>query len=84
MTDPAPVRSTTKSDRNWAELAAELTPAKSLARVDTVTARAVTTITVIGVLLTGLGVLSAGLPSYPRPRPGPSHRCPHQRRSRRR
>ena len=67
MTDPAPVRGTSKSDRNWADLAAELTPAKSLARVDTVTARAVTTITIVGVLLTGLGGLSSGLPSYPGP-----------------
>jgi hypothetical protein len=65
MTNPAGVRATRKSDRNWVDLAAELTPVKSLARVDAVTARAVTTITVIGVLLTGLGALSAGLPSYP-------------------
>jgi hypothetical protein len=60
VTDPAAVRTTSKSDRNWADLAAELTPAKSLARVDAVTARAITTVTVIGVLLTGLGALSAG------------------------
>ena len=70
MTGPGSVRTPSKSDRNWADLAAELTPAKSLARVDTVTARAVTTITVIGVLLTGLGALSAGLPSYPGPARG--------------
>ena len=61
MTDG--VRSPTRADQAWDELAAELTPAKSLARVDTVTARAVTTITVVGLLLTGLGALSAGLPA---------------------
>ena len=55
-----PVRPVTQTDELWANLAAELTPAKSLARVDAVTARTVATVTVIGVLLTGLGVLSAG------------------------
>jgi hypothetical protein len=59
----SPVRPTSPADQAWADLAAELTPAKSLARVDTVTARAVTTITVVGVLLTGLGALGAGLPA---------------------
>ena len=49
-----------QTDRNWADLAAQLTPAASLARIDAVTARAVTTITVIGTLLTGLGALAAG------------------------
>jgi hypothetical protein len=59
------VRLTTAADRAWAELAAQLTPAASIARVDTVTARAVTTITVIGLLLTGFGALNAGqLGSY--------------------
>jgi hypothetical protein len=58
-----PVRPPTRADQAWAEFAAELTPAKSLARVDTVTARAVTTITVVGVVLTGLGALAAGLPA---------------------
>jgi hypothetical protein len=57
----AAVRRPTTGDQAWAALSAELTPAKSLARVDTVTARAVTTITVVGLLLTGLGTLSAGL-----------------------
>lgn len=55
-----PVRHTSPADQAWAELAAQLTPAASLARIDTVTTRAVTTITVIGVLLTGLGALAAG------------------------
>ena len=58
-----PVRPPTRADQAWADLAAQLTPARSLARVDTVTARAVTTITVVGVLLTGLGALAAGLPT---------------------
>jgi hypothetical protein len=57
------VRPPSRADQDWDALAAELTPAKSLARVDTVTARAVTTITVVGVLLTGLGALGAGLPA---------------------
>jgi hypothetical protein len=56
---PHPVRSVTAADKAWADLAAQLTPAASMARVDTVTARSVTTITVIGVLLTGLGALGA-------------------------
>lgn len=54
---------TSPADQTWASLAGELTPAKSLARIDTVTARAVTTITVVGLLLTGLGAFAAGLPS---------------------
>jgi len=49
------------ADRQWSDLAAGLTPAKSLARIDTVTARAVTTVTVVGVLLTGLGAASTSL-----------------------
>ena len=53
----------TLRDQVWVELGAELTPAKSLARVDTVTARTVTTVTVLGVRLTGLGTLSTLLPT---------------------
>ncbi len=55
-----PVRPTSPADQAWADLGAQLTPAASLARIDAVTARAITTITVIGVLLTGLGALAAG------------------------
>ncbi len=55
-----PVRRTSPADQAWADLAAQLTPAASLARIDAVTSRAITTITVIGVLLTGLGALGAG------------------------
>ena len=56
----SPVRRTSPADQAWADLAAQLTPAASLARIDAVTSRAITTITVIGVLLTGLGALGAG------------------------
>jgi len=65
-----PVRPATQADELWADLAAELTPAKSLARVDAATARTVATVTVIGVLLTGLGVLSAGQLSHNGPSRG--------------
>jgi hypothetical protein len=58
-----PVRPPTPADQAWAQLAAELTPAKSLGRIDAVTARAVTTVTVVGLLLTGLGAFAAGLPA---------------------
>jgi hypothetical protein len=54
-----PVRETSPEDKAWADLAAQLTPALSMARIDTVTARAITTVTVIGTLLTGLGILGA-------------------------
>jgi len=57
------VRPTSGQDRAWAELAAELTPAKSLTRVEAATARVVAAVTVVGVLLTGLGVVVAGLPA---------------------
>ncbi len=60
-----PVRPPSSRDQAWAELAAGLAPAKSLARIDAVTARAVTTVTVVGVLLTGLGAASAALPAQP-------------------
>jgi len=55
-----PVRPTSPGDQAWADLAAQLTPASSLARIDTVTNRAITTITVLGTLLTGLGAVTAG------------------------
>lgn len=54
-----PVQETSSEDRAWAALGSELTPAKSLARLDTATARVVTTVTVVGALLTGFGVISA-------------------------
>jgi hypothetical protein len=55
-----PVRPPSQADQAWADLAAQLTPANSLARIDAVTGRAVTTVTVLGTLLTGLGALAAG------------------------
>ena len=48
-------------------LAAELTPAKSLERVDTATDRVVRTVTIIGTLLGGLGVFGATKPSVSGP-----------------
>lgn len=57
----SPVRPAAARDQAWADLGAELTPVKSLARIDTATSRAVTTVTVVGVLLTGLGALSTSL-----------------------
>jgi HrpA-like RNA helicase len=61
----SPVGPPSARDEAWADLAAELTPVKSLARIDAVTARAITTVTVVGVLLTGLGAASAALPAQP-------------------
>jgi hypothetical protein len=58
-----PVRDSSMQDQGWADLSSELTPAKSLARIDAATARAVTTVTVLGILLTGLGATAAGLPT---------------------
>ena len=58
-----PVRPVSAGDQAWADLGAELAPARSLGRIDTATSRAVTTVTVIGVLLTGLGALTATLPA---------------------
>ena len=55
----APVRRTNPADQAWVDLAAQLTPANSLARIDSATNRAVTTVTVLGTLLTGLGAVSA-------------------------
>lgn len=49
------------SDQLWMDLGAELTPSKSLARTDAANDRAVTTISVVGLLLTGLGATTAEL-----------------------
>lgn len=59
----SPVRPPSPQDQAWAALGLELTPAKSLARVDTASARVVATVTVVGALLTGFGVIGAGLPA---------------------
>jgi hypothetical protein len=50
-------------DLAWVALAEELAPAKSLTRLDTATARVVTNVTVVGTVLTGLGIVGASLPS---------------------
>jgi hypothetical protein len=55
-----PVRHATSSDKAWADLAAQLSPVASLARIDVVTSRAVGTVTVLGLLITGLGAVAAG------------------------
>jgi hypothetical protein len=47
----------------WQALAEELTPAKSLARVDAATNRVLTSVTLVGTVLTGLGLLAAGRPT---------------------
>jgi MFS family permease len=49
----------TSEDQRWQELAEELTPAKSLARIDAATARVVSTVSVVALLLTGLGLVAA-------------------------
>jgi hypothetical protein len=64
--DPAPPAAAAEPEPRvlaWRALAEELTPAKSLARVDVATARVVTNVTVVGSLLTGLGLVAAGLPA---------------------
>ena len=57
----APVGSPTPRQRAWVALAAELTPAKSLQRLDAATARVVSTVSIVATLLTGLGLVAAGL-----------------------
>jgi hypothetical protein len=64
---PQAVRPVSDDDRVWATLAGELTPAKSLERVDTATDRVVRTVTIIGTLLGGLGVFGATKPSVSGP-----------------
>jgi hypothetical protein len=63
-TQPAAPQSVTESDPQtlaWTALADELTPAKSLARIEAATTRVITNVTVVGTILTGLGLLGAGL-----------------------
>lgn len=60
---PAAVSEPDPRDLGWQALAQELAPAKSLARIDAATARVVTNVTVVGTILTGLGLLAAGLPT---------------------
>ena len=50
----------TPRDRAWQTLADELAPAKSLARIDAATARVISNVSIIGTILMGLGLLTAG------------------------
>jgi hypothetical protein len=60
---PAAVSEPDPRDSGWQALAQELAPAKSLARIDAVTSRIVTNVSVVGTILTALGLLAAGLPT---------------------
>ncbi len=70
-TEPAvttePVRPVSEADQTWATLGNELTPAKSLQRMDTATDRVVRTVTIIGTLLGGFGVFGATKPTVSGP-----------------
>jgi hypothetical protein len=59
------VEEPTAADRRRQALADELAPAKSLQRLDTASGRVVSTISVVATVLTGLGLLAAGLPNLP-------------------
>jgi hypothetical protein len=61
-TTGTPVRPLTGRQQRLKALGEELTPAKSLARMDAATARVVATVSIVGTLLTGLGLVTAGLP----------------------
>jgi hypothetical protein len=64
VTAPSPQpRPLSRRQRALIALADELTPAKSIGRLDTATARVVTTVSVVGTVLTGFGLLTAGLPA---------------------
>jgi hypothetical protein len=47
-----PVRPTSPADQAWADLAAQLTPAAALARIDAVIARAATVLLIAATILT--------------------------------
>lgn len=55
------VRPPTREDDEWNELATELAPAKTLQRLDAAAARVVSTVSLVATLLTGLGLVAAGL-----------------------
>jgi hypothetical protein len=63
VTGTVPTTPLSARRRALVALADELTPAKSLVRLDAATARVVTTVSVVGTLLTGFGLLAAGLPA---------------------
>jgi hypothetical protein len=62
VTEPGTRTALTARQRALRALADELTPVKSLARLDAATGRVVTTVSVVGTLLTGFGLAAAGLP----------------------
>jgi hypothetical protein len=53
------------ADKRWQALADELAPAKSLQRLDAAGVRVVSTVSVVATVLTGLGLLAAGLSNLP-------------------
>lgn len=53
------------ADRRWQGLADELSPAKSLQRIDAAHARVVSTVSAVATVLTGLGLLAAGAANLP-------------------
>ena len=57
------VSEATPMEQAWQALAVEAGPAKSLARLETASARVVTTIATVAALLTGLGLVAAGQPA---------------------
>lgn len=63
--DDGSVREPDNRDQAWIDLAAELTPAKSLIRIDTATTRVMSTVTVLGTLITGFGLYTAGFTAAP-------------------
>ena len=64
---PSPASAPSGRQLALAALGAELTPAKTLQRLDAATARIVSTVTVVATLLTGLGLLAAGLATLTTP-----------------
>jgi hypothetical protein len=58
MTDVGQAEPVSAEDRLWREVAADLRPMKSLARVDDHAKQVLGTVSVVGTLLTGLGLLA--------------------------
>src|SRR5690349_6693348 len=64
--DDGSVRDPDKRDQDWLDLAAELTPVKSLGRIDLAATRVMSTVTILGALITGFGIYTSGYPTAPR------------------
>jgi hypothetical protein len=58
MTDVGGTEPVSSADRLWREVAAELRPVRSLARLDAHAKQVLGTVSVVGSLLTGLGLLA--------------------------